>query len=108
MFRELIEDLKKIFLKLPKSTNESAFLKPIYISIIIFYFLMILDSIVLSVFFHSEERIFSLKPIYFFIAELHLEVIHFSTDFYVLYFTSYLIILQKLFKSELKEYNNQE
>jgi hypothetical protein len=62
---------------------------------------------VLSVFFHSEEMILSSKPIYLFIAELHLELIHFSTHFYVLYFTSYLVILQKLFKSELKEYNNQ-
>jgi hypothetical protein len=48
-----------------------------------------------------------LKTIYLFITELHLEVIHYSTDFYVLYFASYSVILQKLFKSELKEYNNQ-
>jgi CII-binding regulator of phage lambda lysogenization HflD len=45
--------------------------------------------------------------IYVFIAELHLGIIHKSTDFYVLYFTSYLVILQKLFESELKEYNSQ-
>ncbi len=57
MFIELIEDLRKIFLKLPKSTKESAFLKLIYISIIIFDFLMILGSIVLTVFFYSEERV---------------------------------------------------
>jgi hypothetical protein len=107
MFRKLIEDLRKMFLELPKSANERAFFKPIYISIIMFYFYIILGSIVLSVFFHLEEKVLSLKPIYLFIAELHLEVIHFSTDFYVLYFTSYLVILQKLFKSELKEYNNQ-
>jgi hypothetical protein len=57
IFIELIEDLRKIFLKLPKSTKESAFLKLIYISIIIFDFLMILGSIVLTVFFYSEERV---------------------------------------------------
>jgi hypothetical protein len=59
------------------------------------------------VFFHSGERVLSLKMIYLFIAELHLAVIRFSTGFYVLYFTSYLAILQKLFESELKEYNSQ-
>jgi hypothetical protein len=64
-----------------------------------------LSQIVLPVFLHSDERVLSLKTIYLFIAELHLEVIHLSTDFYVLYFTSYLVILQKLFESELKEYN---
>jgi hypothetical protein len=61
----------------------------------------------MSVFFHSDEKVFSFKTIYLFIAELHLEVNHFSTDFYVLYFASYLVILQKLFESELKEYNSQ-
>jgi len=38
---------------------------------------------------------------------MNLELIRFSTDFYVICFTSYLVILQKLFKSELKEYKNQ-
>jgi hypothetical protein len=45
--------------------------------------------------------------IYLFIVEFHSGIIHDSTDFYVLYFTSYLVILQKLFESELKEYNSQ-
>jgi hypothetical protein len=39
---------------------------------------------------------------------MNLELIRFSTDFYVICFTSYLVILQKLFKSELKEYKNQK
>jgi hypothetical protein len=64
-------------------------------------------SIFFSVFFHSEEKVLSLKTIHLIIIESHLEVIHFSTDFYVLYFASYLVILQKLFITELKEYNKR-
>jgi hypothetical protein len=107
MFRKLIEDLRKLFSKLHNKANGKKSFKAIYILIIIFYSYVILLSIFLSIFFHSAEKVLSLKTIYLFIAELHLEVIHKSTDFYVLYFASYLVILQKLFKSELKEYNNQ-
>jgi hypothetical protein len=107
MFRKLNEDLGKLFLKLHDRANGRQLFKAIYISIIIFYSYVMLLSIVLSIFFHSDEKVLSFKTIYLFIAEFHLEVIHKSTDFYVLYFASYLVILQKLFKSELKEYNNQ-
>jgi hypothetical protein len=106
-FRESVEDLRKLFLKLNKRENKRVLFKTIYISIIVFYSILILDSIVTSVFLHSEEKVLSFKTIHLIIIELHLEVIHFSTDFYVLYFASYLVILQKLFKSELKEYKNQ-
>jgi hypothetical protein len=106
-FRKLVEDFRKSLSILHKRANGRQLFKVIYISIIIFCSFSIFESILLSVFFHSEERVLSLKTIYLFIAELHLTIIHFSTDFYVLYFTSYLVILQKLFKSELKEYNNQ-
>jgi hypothetical protein len=107
MFRKLIEDLRKLFSKVQNRANGNQLFKAIYISIVIFYSNIMLISIVFSIFFHSELKFFSLKTIYLFIAELHLEVIRFSTDFYVLYFTSYLVILQKLFESELKEYNSQ-
>jgi hypothetical protein len=107
MFRELVEDLRKLFSNLYKRTKMREFFIPIYISIVIFYSSLVFFSIVITVFFHSEGRVFSLKPIYLFIPELNLQVIHFSTDFYVLYFTSYLVILQKLFESELKKYNSQ-
>jgi hypothetical protein len=108
MFRELIEDLRKLFSNLYKRTKNREYFIPIYITIVIFYSFLTFSSIVLTIFFHSGERVFSLKTIYLFIAELNLEVIHFSIDFYVLYFTSYLVILQKIFKSELKEYNSQK
>jgi hypothetical protein len=107
MFRELVEDLRKLLFKLHKKANNRKLFKSIYISIMIFYSSMIFVAILLSVFFHSEGRVLSFKSFYLFIAEFDLQVNHFSTDFYVLYFTSYLVIVQKLFKSELKEYNNQ-
>jgi hypothetical protein len=106
-FRKLVEDFRKLFSILHKRANGRQLFKVIYISIIIFCSFTIFESIVLSAFFHSEKRVLSLKTIYLFIAELHLTIIHFSTDFYVLYFTCYLVILQKLFKYELKEYKNQ-
>jgi hypothetical protein len=106
MFRKLIEDLRKLFSKLHNRANGRQLFEPIvYLSIIIFFFYFIFVSIVLSVLFHSNIS-FSLKTIYLFIAEFHLELIHFSTDFYVLYFISYLVILQKLFITQLKEYNS--
>jgi hypothetical protein len=107
MFRKLVEDFRKLFSILQKSANEKQLFKAIYLSIMIFYSFLIVNSIFISVFFYSEERVLPLKPIYLFIAELQIEMIYFLTEFYVLYFTSYLVILQKLFKSELKEYNNQ-
>ncbi len=107
MFRKLIEDLRKLFSKLHHKSNGRQLFKAIYISIIILYSILIFFSIVLSVFFHSDEKVLSLKMIYLFMTELHSEVNHFSADFYVVYFASYLVILQKLFKSELKEFNTQ-
>jgi hypothetical protein len=106
MFRELVEDLRKLFSKLYESTKNREFFIPIYILIIIFYSFLIFSSTIMSIFFHSES-VLSLKMIYLFIVEFHSGIIHDSTDFYVLYFTSYLVILQKLFESELKEYNSQ-
>jgi hypothetical protein len=94
MFIELMEDLRKLFLIMHKRVTEKELFRAIYISIIIFV------SIVLPLFLHSKERVLSLKSFYLFIAELHLEIINLSTDFYVLYFTSFLVILQKLFASQ--------
>jgi hypothetical protein len=99
MFIKLVEDFRKLFAILHKKANGRQLFKAIYISFIIFYSILIFLAIVLSLFFHSEEIVLSLKPIYLFIAEMNLEVIRFSTDFYFLYFTFYLVILQKLFKS---------
>jgi hypothetical protein len=106
MFRELVEDLRKLFSKLQNRANGRQLFKAIYISIVIFYSYIMLHSIYFSIIFHLELKVYYLKTIYLFITELHLDVIRLSTDFYVLYFTSYLVILQKLFESELTEYNS--
>jgi hypothetical protein len=107
MFKELVDDSRKLFSKLYKRTKNREYFMPIYISIVIFYLFLILFSILITIFSYSEESVLSLKMIYLFITEFHLRIINKSTDFYVLYFTSYLLILQKLFESELKEYNSQ-
>ncbi len=77
MFKKLIQDLRKLFSMLHKKANGRQLFKAIYISIIIFCSFSIFESILLSIFFYSEERVLSLKTIYLFIAELHLAIILF-------------------------------
>jgi len=104
-FRKIIDRLRKLFSEINHKRNGNYLFRPIYILIIIFNLYLIFVAVILTTFFHLRNQAISLKFIPVFIAEFYLQIMHFATDFYLLYFTSYLVILQKLFVNQLRDYN---
>ena len=56
--------------------------------------------------FHKAHKIGLIPAIHITIAQCYTQLLYTSTHFYVLYFTTYLVIIQKSFFNILKNFNN--
>jgi hypothetical protein len=66
-----------------------------------------ISSAVSKLFKFSQDLFFlNTLIIILLISETYLNALYLSTDFYVVYFTTYLVLLQKLFIKELRVYRN--
>jgi hypothetical protein len=106
-FRILINDLREEFSKMNANQNESKLFRNTFISILIFYIFVIFIAITLTVFLHTEEIDISINFMSVLIAECYLGVIYYSTDMFVIYFASYIVLIQKLLFSELNLWFNK-
>jgi hypothetical protein len=103
-FAQIIDDLRKIFYKLYKNRYQNQLLRiKIFPTVLMLFFLFfVIISLVFTI--HKGLEINFLKFISILISECYLQVLYFSTDFYVVYFTLCLVLLQNLFTIELRNY----
>jgi hypothetical protein len=104
VFRQIIEDFRKLFNGLNKNQIKKS--NAINLTLILTIFQTIVAIITLVFTFHRGTEIPFFKVIILLISETYLNTLYLSTDFYVVYFTTYLVLLQKLFIKELRVYRN--
>jgi len=101
-FRELIEELRNLFNELNGSLK---LFKHLFLQI----FLFILLSIITIIGFIVSHRRFDAKKLFLSILEavghFYICFLFLSTEYFIVYFTNYLAILQKLYSEYLLNYN---
>ncbi len=103
-FARIIDDLRKLFNNLYKNgyQNQLSRIKLFPIVLMLFFLSFVIISLVFTI--HKGLEINFLKFLSILISECYLQVLYFSTDFYVVYFTLCLVLLQNLFRIELRNY----
>jgi hypothetical protein len=104
VFREIIEDFRKLFNGLNKNQIKKS--NAINLVLILTIFQIIVITIAFVFTFQRGTEIPFFKVIILLISETYFNILYLSTDFYVVYFTTYLVLLQKLFISELRKYQS--
>jgi hypothetical protein len=104
VFRQIIEDFRKLFNGLNKNQIKKS--NAINLVLILTIFQIIVITIAYVFTFQGGIEIPFFKVIILLISEAYLNILYFSTDFYVVYFITYLVLLQKLFIKELRDYRN--
>jgi hypothetical protein len=102
-----VNDLRKLFIEINGHKNESKLFRSLYWRILFFYLYVLSLIIAYVLCLHKAHKIGLIPVIFTSIAECYTEVLYTSTDFYVLYFTTYLVIIQKSFVNILKNFNNR-
>jgi hypothetical protein len=104
--KKTVNSLRKLFTEINGNKNESKLFRSLYWQILFFYLFIFLAIISYVINLHKAHKNGLFPAILISIAECYTEVLYFSTDFYVLYFTTYLVIIQKSFVNILKKFNN--
>jgi hypothetical protein len=105
--KKTVNNLRKLFTEINGNKNDSKLFRSFYWQILFFYLLVFLATMGYVVNLHKAHKSGLIPAILISIAECYTEVLYTSTDFYVLYFTTYLVIIQKSFVNILKNFNNR-
>jgi hypothetical protein len=104
VFRQIIEDFRKLFNGLNKNQIKKSNAINLILILTIFEIIVIIITLVFT--FQRGTEIPFFKVIILLISEAYLNILYLSTDFYVVYFTTYLVLLQKLLIKELRKYQS--
>jgi hypothetical protein len=105
--KKTVKDLRKLFTEIIGHKNESKLFQSLYWQILFFYLYVLFLIIAYVLCLHKAHKIGLIPVILTSIAECYTELLYTSTDFYVLYFTTYLVIIQNSFVNILKNFNNR-
>jgi len=106
VFRGIIHDLRKLFIELSNRRNHIQISKPWNLSIIFIYCVILICITTHVITFHKGSVLDFFKIIMISISESFLQVLNFSTDFYIIYLITYLVLIQKLFIIKLRKYQS--
>jgi hypothetical protein len=104
--KKTVNGLRKLFTEINGNKNESKLFRSLYWQILFFYLNILVVIILYVLTLHKAHQNGLIPAILISIAECYTEVLYTSTDFYVLYFTTYLVIIQKSFVNILQNLNN--
>jgi hypothetical protein len=104
--KKTVSGLRKLLTEINGNKNDSKLFRSLYWHILFFYLLVLLAIMGYVINFHKAHKNGLIPAILISIAECYTEVLYTSTDFYVVYFTTYLVIIQKSFVNILKNLNN--
>jgi hypothetical protein len=104
--KKTVNDLRKLFTEINDKKNESKLFRSLYWQILFFYIIISFAIMAYVIGLHKAHKNGLIPAILISIAECYTEVLYASTDFYVVYFTTYLVIIQKSFVNILKNLNN--
>jgi len=104
--KKTVNGLRKLLTEINNNKNESKLFRSLYWQILLFYFLVLLGIIGYIINLHKVYKKGLIPAILISIAECYTGVLYTSTDFYVVYFTTYLVIIQKSFVNHLKNFIN--
>jgi hypothetical protein len=105
--KKTVNGLRKLFTEINGNKNDSKLFRSLYWQILFFYLFVLFAIMAYVVNLHKAHENALIPVILISIAECYTEVLNFSTDFYVVYFTTYLVIIQKSFVNNLKNFNNR-
>jgi hypothetical protein len=105
-FKKTVNGLRKLLFEINGNKTGSKICRSLYWQILFFCFFVFFAIMGYVIGLHKVHKIGLIPAILISIAECYTEVLYSSTDFYVLYFTTYLVIIQKSFLNILKNYNN--
>ncbi len=104
--KKTVNSLRKLLTEINGNKTDSKLFRSLYWQILFFYLLVLLTIMSYVVNLHKAHKNGLIPAILISIAECYTEVLNTSTDFYVVYFTTYLVIIQKSFVNILKNLNN--
>jgi len=100
--RKAINDFRKLFSEINGYRNKSKLFRSLYWKILIFYIFVFLAIIGYVLNLHRAHKNGLKTAMAVLVAEIYTEVLYVSTDFYILFFTNYLVIIQKSFIENLQ------
>jgi hypothetical protein len=104
--KKTVNGLRKLFTEISGNKTDSELFRSLYWQILFFYLFIFLAIMGYVLNLHWAHENSLIPAILISIAECYTEVLYTSTDFYVVYFTTYLVIIQKSFVNILKNLNN--
>jgi hypothetical protein len=104
--KKTVNDLRKLLTEINGNKIESKLFRSLYWQILFFYLYIFIIIIIYVLILNKAHKNGLFPAILISIAECYTEILYFSTDFYVVYFTTYLVIIQKSFVNNLKNFIN--